>query len=164
MEALAYAHTSGVVHRDIKPANIMVVENGRRVKLTDFGLARQTDNSATLTQEGQVLGTPFYMAPEQIDGRKTETVDGRADGRSDQFSLGVVLYEMVARRKPYEGEDVRQVMLSILLHPHPPLAPQAPEDIPPQAVEVIEKMIAKEPSDRFPTLDDTLEAWRRIPA
>lgn len=164
MEALAYAHTSGVVHRDIKPANIMVVENGRRVKLTDFGLARQTDNSATLTQEGQVLGTPFYMAPEQIDGRKSETIDGRTDGRSDQFSLGVVLYEMVARRKPYEGEDVRQVMLSILLHPHPPLAPLAPEDIPPQAVEVIERMMAKEAADRFATLDETLEAWRRIPA
>jgi CHASE2 domain-containing sensor protein/tRNA A-37 threonylcarbamoyl transferase component Bud32 len=164
MEALAYAHTSGVVHRDIKPANIMVVESGRRVKLTDFGLARQTDNSATLTQEGQVLGTPFYMAPEQIDGRKSEPIDGRTDGRSDQFSLGVVLYEMVARRKPYEGEDVRQVMLSILLHPHPPLAPLAPEDIPPQAVEVIETMMAKEAADRFATLDDTLEAWRRIPA
>jgi len=164
MEALAYAHASGVVHRDIKPANIMVVESGRRVKLTDFGLARQTDNSATLTQEGQVLGTPFYMAPEQIDGRKIETLDGRTDGRSDQFSLGVVLYEMVARRKPYEGEDVRQVMLSILLHPHPPLAPMAPEDIPPQAVEVIEQMIAKEPSDRFESLDAAAEAWRRIPA
>jgi len=154
MEALAYAHGREVVHRDIKPANIMVVENGRRVKLTDFGLARRSDSS--LTQEGQVLGTPFYMAPEQIDGRK-------ADGRADQFSLGVVLYELVARRKPYEGEDVRQIMLSILLHPHPPLAPQAQPDIPAEAVAVIERMMSKNAEDRFETLEEAAEAWRKIP-
>lgn len=155
MEALAYAHGHEVVHRDIKPANIMLVENGRRVKLTDFGLARRADSS--LTQEGQVLGTPFYMAPEQIDGRKS-------DGRADQFSLGVVLYEIAARRKPYDGEDVRQIMLSILLHPHPPLAAAVGPDIPPEAVAVVEKMMSKDPEDRYPSLEEALEAWRRIPA
>jgi|GEM_PF-1455497 len=155
MEALAYAHGHEVIHRDIKPANIMLVENGRRVKLTDFGLARHADSS--LTQEGQVLGTPFYMAPEQIDGSK-------ADGRADQFSLGVVLYELAARRKPYDGEDVRQIMLSILLHPHTPLADVAGPDIPAEAVDVVERMISKDPGNRFPTLDEAAEAWRRIPA
>lgn len=155
MEALAYAHGREVIHRDIKPANIMVVENGRRVKLTDFGLARRSDSS--LTQEGQVLGTPFYMAPEQIDGRK-------ADGRADQFSLGVVLYELVARRKPYEGEDVRQIMLAILLHPHPALAPLAQADIPPEAIVIIERMMSKEADNRFASLDEATEAWRRIPS
>lgn len=155
MEALAYAHGREVIHRDIKPANIMVVENGRRVKLTDFGLARRSDSS--LTQEGQVLGTPFYMAPEQIDGRK-------ADGRADQFSLGVVLYELVARRKPYEGEDVRQIMLAILLHPHPPLASLAQQDIPPEAIVIIERMMSKEVDNRYASLDEATEAWRRIPS
>ena len=155
MEALAYAHGREVVHRDIKPANIMLIENGRRVKLTDFGLARHADSS--LTQEGQVLGTPYYMAPEQIDGRK-------ADGRADQFSLGVVLYELAARRKPYDGDDVRQIMLSILLHPHVPLAEVAGSDIPPEAVAVVERMISKNPDDRFPTLEEAADAWRRIPA
>lgn len=154
IEALAYAHGHEVIHRDIKPANIMLVENGRRVKLTDFGLARHADSS--LTQEGQVLGTPFYMAPEQIDGRKP-------DGRADQFSLGVVMYEMVARRKPYEGDDVRQIMLAILLHPHAPLAPLAGPDVPPEAVAVVEKMMSKDPEERYPSLDDALEAWRKIP-
>jgi len=154
MEALAYAHGNGVIHRDIKPANIMVVENGRRVKLTDFGLARRSDSS--LTQEGQVLGTPFYMAPEQIDGRK-------ADGRADQFSLGVVLYELVARHKPYDGEDVRQIMMAILLHPHPPLAPHAQADIPPEAIAIIERMMCKTPEERFNSLEEAAEAWRKIP-
>jgi len=154
MEALAYAHSKGVVHRDIKPANVMAVDQGRRVKLTDFGLALHNDS--TLTQEGQILGTPYYMAPELIDGKK-------GDGRSDQFALGVVLYEMLTRRRPFEGDEVRQIMLQILMHPAPALAPLVAEDVPAEAIACIDRMMAKKAEERFATLEDAAEAWRRVP-
>ena len=154
MEALAYAHGKGVVHRDIKPANVMAVDQGRRVKLTDFGLALHNDS--TLTQEGQILGTPYYMAPELIDGRK-------GDGRSDQFALAVVLYEMLTRRRPFEGDEVRQIMLQILMHPAPALPPLVADDVPAEAIACIDRMMSKKPEDRFVDLDEGAEAWRRIP-
>ncbi len=154
IEALAYAHSKGVVHRDIKPANVMAVDQGRRVKLTDFGLALQNDS--TLTQEGQILGTPYYMAPELIDGLK-------GDGRSDQFALGVVLYEMLSRRRPFEGEEVRQIMLQILMHPAPSLANLVADDVPAEAIACIDRMMAKKAEERFATLDETADAWKRIP-
>jgi len=99
-DALVRAHTSGVVHRDLKPANIMLSAD-HRIKLLDFGLARQTVSvdGATLsvTHAGEIAGTPFYMSPEQARGQKV-------DARTDIFSLGVVLYEMIAARRPFEGE------------------------------------------------------------
>jgi len=154
MEALGYAHSKGVVHRDIKPANVMAVDQGRRVKLTDFGLALHNDS--TLTQEGQILGTPYYMAPELIDGQK-------GDGRSDQFALGVVLYEMLSRRRPFEGDEVRQIMLQILMHPAPALAPLVGDDVPAEAIACIDRMMAKKADDRFASLEEAAEAWRRVP-
>lgn len=154
MEALAYAHAKGVVHRDVKPANVMAVDQGRRVKLTDFGLALHNDS--TLTQEGQILGTPYYMAPELIDGKK-------GDSRSDQFGLGVVLYEMLTRRRPFEGDEVRQIMLQILMHPAPALAPLVSDEVPAEAVAVIDRMMAKKAEERFATLEEAAEAWRRVP-
>jgi CHASE2 domain-containing sensor protein/tRNA A-37 threonylcarbamoyl transferase component Bud32 len=154
-EALAYAHGRGVVHRDIKPANIMAVDQGRRVKLTDFGLARSSDSS--LTQEGQILGTPYYMAPELIDGKK-------GDHLSDQYALGVVIYEMLSRRRPFEGDEVRQIMLQILMHPAPSIASVVSADVPPEALGLVDRLMAKRPEDRFPSLDDALEAWKRLPA
>ncbi|HQF56323.1 MAG TPA: serine/threonine-protein kinase [Fibrobacteria bacterium] len=154
LEALAYAHSKGVVHRDIKPANVMAVDQGRRVKLTDFGLALHNDS--TLTQEGQILGTPYYMAPELIDGQK-------GDGRSDQFALGVVLYEMLSRRRPFEGDEVRQIMLQILMHPAPSLAEIVGDDVPAEAIACIDRMMAKKADDRFADLEAAAEAWRRTP-
>ncbi|MEK7394871.1 MAG: serine/threonine-protein kinase, partial [Fibrobacterota bacterium] len=152
--ALAYAHAKGVVDRDVKPANVMAVDQGRRVKLTDFGLALHNDS--TLTQEGQILGTPYYMAPELIDGKK-------GDSRSDQFGLGVVLYEMLTRRRPFEGDEVRQIMLQILMHPAPALAPLVSDEVPAEAVAVIDRMMAKKAEERFATLEEAAEAWRRVP-
>lgn len=154
MEALAYAHSKGVIHRDVKPANVMVVEEGRRVKLTDFGLALQQDS--TLTVEGQILGTPYYMAPELIDGK-------RGDAASDQFALGVVLYEMLSRRRPFEGDNVRQIMLQILMHPAPPLARLTNLEVPAEAIACIDRMMAKKPEERFASLAEAAEAWRQMP-
>lgn len=155
LEALSYAHARGVVHRDIKPANVMAVDQGRRVKLTDFGLALHSDSS--LTQEGQILGTPYYMAPELIDGKK-------GDAHSDQYALGVLMYEMISRRRPFEGEEVRQIMLQILMHPPAPLSAIAGHDVPHEAVVCVERLMAKQASDRFADLDAAIEVWKRLPA
>ena len=153
LEALAYAHDHGVVHRDIKPANVMAVDHGRRVKLTDFGLARSMDSS--LTQEGQILGTPYYMAPELIDGQK-------GDALTDEYALGVVLYEMLSRQRPFEGDEVRQIMLQILMHPPPSIAAVVGPEVPAEALACIDRMLSKRPEDRYQNLHHALDAWKRV--
>ena len=138
-EGLAYAHERGVVHRDIKPANIMVVANGP-VKITDFGIARMRA-SADLTQTGVMLGSPKYMSPEQVIGK-------RADHRSDIFSLGVILYEMLCGAAPFNGENVTALMYQIVN-----FAPPAPSAInagvPEMLDYVIAKMLAKPLEERY---------------
>lgn len=155
MEALAYAHSKGVVHRDIKPSKVMAVPPGSRVKLTGFGSAWHNDGA--LTQEGQILGAPYYIAAELIDGR-------RGDGRSDQFALGVVLYETLLRRHPFEGDEVHQIMLQSIMHPTPSLAEIVGDDVSTEAIACIGRMMARKADDRFPDLDAAADAWRRIPA
>jgi CHASE2 domain-containing sensor protein/tRNA A-37 threonylcarbamoyl transferase component Bud32 len=126
-DALDYAHNKGVVHRDIKPANIMRLEEGNEIKVTDFGIARIASSSKTKT--GIVLGTPSYMSPEQVAGKKV-------DGRSDIFSLGVVLFEMLCGQKPFTGEDMTALMYKIAKEKHPPV-----RSINPKVPQVLEKIL-----------------------
>jgi serine/threonine-protein kinase len=128
-EALSYAHSKGIVHRDIKPANIMQLTGTNSVKVTDFGIARITSSSKTKT--GMVLGTPSYMSPEQVAGKKV-------DGRSDIFSLGVVLFELLTGEKPFKGDDMTSLMYHIAREPH-----TSPRSINPRIPKVIEKIIDK---------------------
>src|SRR5258706_6685106 len=150
-DALSYAHTMGVVHRDIKPANIMYEPESDTVKVTDFGIARITDSSRTKT--GMVLGTPSYMSPEQLAGK-------RIDGRSDLFSLGVTLYQLLCGRLPFEGEAMAQCMFKIAREPptdilavNPPLAPSL--------AAFVAKALAKDFEQRFQTGAELAEAIRQ---
>jgi len=137
-QALDYAHENGVVHRDIKPANIMILNNGD-VKVTDFGIARVMESSKT--QTGVILGTPSYMSPEQIDGQKV-------DGRSDLFSLGIVLYELLTGKKPFMGDSIATLMYSITMSSPPSLREVAP-NMPAKCATVIEKILAKDRDMRY---------------
>ncbi|HET9044011.1 MAG TPA: serine/threonine-protein kinase [Burkholderiales bacterium] len=137
---LAYAHEHGVVHRDVKPANIIILRN-RRPKITDFGIARLGE-ADVLT--GSRAGSPKYMSPEQIRG------DGALDGRSDIFSLGAVLYEMLTGRQPFGGAEVVDIMRTVLQdHPQPPSAHNA--RVPPELDALVLRMLAKRPDERHPS-------------
>jgi serine/threonine-protein kinase len=129
-EGLAYAHEHGVVHRDIKPANIMVLGDGP-VKITDFGIARMRANNDELTQSGMMLGSPKYMSPEQVIGK-------RADHRSDIFSLGVILYEMLTGNAPFTGENVTALMYQIVN-----FVPPAPSAMSPAVPDLLNFIVAK---------------------
>ncbi|HXU29796.1 MAG TPA: serine/threonine-protein kinase [Thermoanaerobaculia bacterium] len=141
--ALDYAHAHGVIHRDVKPANVILTGDGK-VKLTDFGIARL--NSSNLTQEGQMLGTPNYMAPEQVMGKDV-------DHRADLFSLGVVLYEMLTGHKPFAGENLTQVSHRIVYEPFTP-PEKFVRDLPPALRAVLVKALEKNPADRYSTASE----------
>ncbi len=141
--ALDYAHAHGVIHRDVKPANVILTGDGK-VKLTDFGIARL--DSSNLTQEGQMLGTPNYMAPEQVMGKDV-------DHRADLFSLGVVLYEMLTGHKPFAGENLTQVSHRIVYEPFTP-PEKFVRDLPPALRAVLTKALEKNPADRYSTASD----------
>jgi serine/threonine-protein kinase len=138
-DALDYAHAQGIVHRDIKPANIMLLKDGS-IRVADFGIARIAASSKTAT--GTVMGTPSYMSPEQVAGKKV-------DGRSDLFSLTVALYELLTGEKPFKGGDgIGTLLFQIANDPHPdPLSVRA--DLPPGLKAVIDKGLAKDPEKRF---------------
>jgi serine/threonine-protein kinase len=150
-DALAYAHKNNVVHRDIKPANIMYEPDSDSVKVTDFGIARITDSSKTKT--GMVLGTPSYMSPEQLAGKKIE-------GRSDLFSLGVTLYQLSCGKLPFTGESMAQLMFKI--------ANEEPADVrthnaavPESLWTVVNKALAKDPDQRYQDGEQMARALRQ---
>ena len=150
-EALDFAHQRKVVHRDIKPANIMRTSEGQ-IKVMDFGIAKLP--SSTLTQEGSVLGTPAYMSPEQIRGKEL-------DGRSDLFSLGSILYELLTGTKPFRGENLSALTYQITHENPPPASPQNPQ-APPAVDEILEKVLAKNPDDRYARGKEFAQALRRL--
>jgi serine/threonine-protein kinase len=152
-EALDYAHSQGLVHRDLKPGNILFDHRGNAY-LADFGIVKVLEATATLTSSGAV-GTPPYMSPEQIHGDKT------IDGRSDLYSLGIIVFQMLAGRVPYEGDSPPKVMMAHLLQPIPRLRDVRAE-LSTGWQPALDKALAKEREHRFPTAGDFARALAAV--
>lgn len=161
--ALVAAHAAGIIHRDIKPENVMLRPDGY-VKVLDFGLAKFSEQRSTgsatdaatnvNTDPGTVMGTVSYMSPEQASGR-------HIDVRSDIFSLGVVLYEMLSGRRPFEGRTSSEIIVSIMQKRHRPLARYTPE-VPQELERIVAKSLSKNREDRYQTLKDMLIDLKRL--
>ncbi|HEX7939781.1 MAG TPA: protein kinase, partial [Gemmatimonadaceae bacterium] len=150
--ALAYAHRKNVIHRDIKPANIMIDEDGWAI-VTDFGIAKvQVEQNLTAT--GTAIGTPHYMSPEQFHNKAVT-------GASDQYSLGVVAYEMLTGKKPFDGGTYAEIITQHLFEAAPDPRTLKP-DIPEGAVKVIQKMLAKDPADRYADCEEAAKAFAAV--
>ncbi|MDP2147058.1 MAG: serine/threonine-protein kinase, partial [Pseudomonas sp.] len=148
--ALGYAHAQGLVHRDVKPANILFRADGTAV-LSDFGIAKSLDDRTQFTQAGFAVGTPSYMSPEQARGQEI-------DGRADLYALGVVLYEILVGKLPYNGTDALSTALAHLTEPLPELPLHHG-----RYQEVLKKLLAKDPAQRFPDAAALLLALDRLP-
>jgi len=153
-DALNYAHNKGIVHRDIKPSNIIVQKDGY-IKITDFGIAHIEDpNALQQTQAGEILGTPAYMSPEQVLGEKV-------DGRSDLFSLGIILYEALTQKKPFKGDTLTAIFKEIIQTT--PISPdKISKDVSPELAQIIMKCLAKDPKERFQTGAELAEALKKL--
>jgi len=148
-EALGYAHEQEVVHRDIKPANIMLMKNDQ-VRVADFGIARVISSSKTHT--GVIFGTPSYMSPEQVAGKKV-------DGRSDLFSLGIVFYEMLTGQRPFSGDSISALLYAVSNSEFVPLKEIAPKT-PSGCAQIIERMLAKGVSKRYQSASQIIKDIR----
>jgi serine/threonine-protein kinase len=153
--ALGHAHNREIVHRDVKPANIML-EDGHRVVLTDFGISKAVQATTNLTNTGMIIGTPSYMAPEQGRGQ-------RVDGRADQYALGIVGYQILTGTLPFEADDVFALMFKQMSEPPPPITARR-SDLPPGLARAIERALAKVPDHRFATMEEFARALESEPA
>ncbi|HEX9722901.1 MAG TPA: serine/threonine-protein kinase, partial [Vicinamibacteria bacterium] len=151
-QALGFAHEKGVVHRDMKPSNVRYLDDGR-VKIMDFGIAR-VEGSAPITRSGVMVGTLHYMSPEQIKGEPT-------DGRSDLFSTGCILFEMLTGRRPFQGESATSVLYKIVNEPVPPILKEDP-DLPQEVQEILSRALAKQPGDRFRTASEMAQELEKL--
>jgi serine/threonine-protein kinase len=150
-DALAYAHSHGVVHRDVKPDNIMLDRATGRALVTDFGIARAAAGDSRLTVTGVAIGTPAYMSPEQALGER------ELDGRSDIYSLGVIGYQLLAGEPPFKASNTPAMLVKHVSEAPRPLQPRCP-DAPPGLVNAITRALAKKPEDRWPDANDFRDA------
>ncbi len=149
-EGLAFAHYREIIHRDLKPANIHIQPDGR-AKIMDFGLARL--ESSDMTRTGVIMGTPDYMAPEQVQG-------GKADPRSDVYSLGAVFYELIAGRRPFQAESTHALLFQVLYNQPEPIQ-KLDADLPTSVVEIVERAMSKDPASRFQNGGEMRDALRK---
>ena len=150
-DALNFAHQSGIVHRDIKPANILLDNNGKP-HICDFGVAHV--EMSTITQTGATIGTPSYMSPEQVMGKKI-------DKRSDVFSLGAILYELLTGKRPFEGESITTVIYKIVNEEAVPLS-QVRKELPPEFEQIMSKALAKDPDSRYGSCAELADDLKKV--
>jgi serine/threonine-protein kinase len=150
-DGLAFVHAKDIVHRDLKPGNIHIQPNGR-AKIMDFGLVRLGDSN--MTRAGMVMGSPSYMAPEQMRGQ-------RADVRSDVFSLGAVYWELLVGRRAFEGKGIHQILLAVLSHEPKPVNELVPE-VPPRLGEIVTRALCKDPNARYQNAGELRDALKSL--
>jgi len=151
-DALEYAHSKQVIHRDIKPANIMYEPDAQQVKVTDFGVARIVDSAKTST--GDILGSPLYMAPEQLKGDKVLPA-------TDVYSLGVSLFQLLSGKLPFEGENLASLTYNII-HNRPPSIRELRPELPAGITRVINRALHKDSERRYPSAAAFAEALRKL--
>lgn len=151
--ALGEAHKAGLVHRDIKPCNIMIDDAGN-AKVTDFGIAYVADAKTKLTQDGSIIGTPEYLSPEQCEGKTV-------DGRSDIYSLGVTLYEILTGKTPYEADTPVSMLMKIVKGNFPPIGQVNPA-VPEPVQKIVEKMMQTDPQNRYANADELLKEVQEV--